>query len=141
VLAIICDEVYVSLVRMLRHIAAFVILIAWLPVTTHSLMGSCLHEPEEMSCCGKTSGQQHQHNGSGDCGMCFLGSGNILIPASGFFVADFYGTLCWEILFPSLRVDLFKTNGTESGRAPPDLACWQFSTRAALPGRSPSCFV
>ena len=94
-----------------------------------------------MGCCGKSSGQQHQHDGSGDCGMCPLGSGNILVPAPDFFVAGFHGTLCWEILFPSPRVDLFETNGIESGRAPPDLACWQFSTRAALPGRSPSCFV
>ena len=130
-----------AIVKLLRHIMALMVLVAWLPATTHCLMGACLQESKKGGCCGELQGQQHKHDDPGGCGMCSLGAGEFLVPATDVFIANFQFTLCWEILFPPHRVHSFKLDGIETDRAPPDLARWQFTIRAALPGRSPSCFA
>ncbi len=131
-----------DLMKLFRRIAALLVLVAWLPATTHCLLGAVLQGAESGGCCGESHDYQHKHDGSGACGICStLGSGHFLVPDQDFFIADFCATMWWRAFLPTPAIDSIGVTGIDSGRAPPDLARWHFLTRAALPGRSPSLFV
>ena len=117
---------------------ALTVLLAWLPATTHCLMATVLLAPEKSGCCSETPEQKHQHNGFEGCEMCPLVSGNFLLSSHPSPVLDFRAVFSWEAPLPVQQSDPCRLTRIDSSRAPPDLACWQFSVRAALPGRSPS---
>ena len=86
--------------------------------------------------------QRNDHRDLGGCGICnTCESGDYLLSAQGVFVPGFYATLSRALLFPDQAIDSPAVASINASRAPPDLARWQFFTRAAIPGRSPSCFV
>ena len=127
---------------LLRRIAALVVLVAWLPATTHCLLAAVLEESETSGCCSESRDQQNEHRDLGGCGICnTCESGDYLLAAQGVFVSGFYATLSWALLFPDQAIDSPAVASINASRAPPDLARWQFFTRAAIPGRSPSCFA
>ena len=128
--------------KLLRHIVALVVLVAWLPATTHCLLGAGLEESESSDCCSESRNQQNEHRDLGGCGICdTCESGDYLLPAQSVFIPDFQATLSCELLFPDRAICSPVVASINASRAPPDLARWQFFTRAALPGRSPSCFA
>ena len=127
---------------LLRRIAALVVLVAWLPATTHCLLGAVLEESESSGCCSESRDQQNEHRDLGGCGICgSCESGDYLLSTQSVFIPAFQATLSCALLFPDRAVDSSVVASINAGRAPPDLARWQFFTRAALPGRSPSCFA
>ena len=127
---------------LLRHIAALVVLVAWLPATTHCLLGAVLEDSESSGCCSESRDQQNEHRDLGGCGICVTcESGDYLLSAQSVFIQGFHATLSCALLFPDRAVDSPVVASINVSRAPPDLARWQFFTRAALPGRSPSCFA
>ena len=127
---------------LLRRIVALVVLVAWLPATTHCLLGAVLKGSESGGCCSESHDQRNDHRDLGGCGICnTCESGDYLLSAQGVFVPGFYATLSWALLFPDQAIDSPAVASINASRAPPDLARWQFFTRAAIPGRSPSCFA
>ena len=127
---------------LLRRIAALFVLVAWLPATTCCLLGAVLEDPGSNGCCSESQDQQNEHRDLGGCGICGIcESGDYLLSAQGIFIPGFHATLSCALLFPDRAVDSPVVASINASRAPPDLARWQFFTRAALPGRSPSCFT
>ena len=128
--------------KLLRRIAALLVLVAWLPATTCCLLGAVLEDSESSGCCSESHDQRNDHRDLGGCGICnTCESGDYLLAAQGVFVSGFYATLSWALLFPDQAIDSPAVASINASRAPPDLARWQFFTRAAIPGRSPSCFA
>ena len=127
--------------KVLRTIAALTLLAAWLPATSHCLLGAV--DLMDDSCCGEA----HEHEstpvgGEDDCETCSnVESGNYKLSAPDAFIFDFHATLVWDLQLPSLTSATASLPRAVSGRAPPDLAHWQFLTRAALPGRAPACIL
>ena len=127
---------------LLRRIAALVVLVAWLPATTHCLLGAVLEESESSGCCSESRDQQNEHRDLGGCGICVTcESGDYLLSAQSVFILDFQATLSCELLLTAQAIGSPFVASINVSRAPPDLARWHFFTRAALPGRSPSCFA
>ena len=118
------------------------ILIAWMPATTYCLLGAVLQSDKLADCCGESHDQQHEQHDLGGCGICVTWeSGDYLLSAQSAFFRAFQATLSCELLFPVRATSSPVVALINASRAPPDLARWQFFTRAALPGRSPSCFA
>ena len=131
-----------DLMKLFRRIAALLVLVAWLPATTCCLLGAVLEDSESNGCCGESHDQRNDHRDLGGCGICNIcESGDYLLSAQGVFVPGFYATLSWALLFPDQAIDSPAVASINASRVPPDLARWQFFTRAALPGRSPSLLV
>ena len=132
--------VWDRLVRLIRTIAALTVLAAWLPATSHCLLGAvdlmpinCFQEPHSHG----EGEPEHSHD---DCSSCsVVESGNYKLSAKDAYDLAFQSTFCWQLL-PSSIPALNPTKARpDSGRAPPDLAVrWQFLTRTAIPGRAPA---
>ena len=130
------------LMKLVRRIAALFVLVAWLPATTCCLLGAVLEDPGSNGCCSESQDQQNEHGDLGGCGICdTCESGDYLLSTQSIFIQGFHATLSCALLFPDRVVDSPVVASINTSRAPPDLARWQFFTRAALPGRSPSCFA
>ena len=132
--------VWTGLVRLIRTIAALTVLAAWLPATTHCLLGAV--DLIRINCCQEPHSHgegepEHSHDDFGSCGV--VESGNYKLSAKDAYDLAFQSTFCW-LLLPSSIPALNPTKvRPDSGRAPPDLAGrWQFLTRTAVPGRAPA---
>ena len=132
--------VWSSLVRLIRTIAALTVLAAWLPATSHCLLGAvdliritCCQEPHSHG----EGESEHSHDDFGSCSV--VESGIYKLSAKDAYDLAFHPTFCWPLL-PSSIPALNPTKARpDSGRAPPDLTPrWQFITRTAIPGRAPA---
>jgi hypothetical protein len=125
-------------VKVLRTIAALTLLAAWLPATSHCLLGAV--ELMDDSCCEAHGHEGEPARGEDDCESCSnVESGNYKLSAPNVLIFAFHATLAWDLQLPApTSVNLTATR-PDSGRAPPDLVVrWQFLTRAAIPGRAPA---
>lgn len=126
-------------VKRVRQIAALTLLVAWLPATSHCLLGAANWAPAD--CC--------QHEGEGgpapvegddDCGTCGnVESGLYKISAKDTFHFAFTPTLASDFCDPPMFRHLLAADAQSAPRAPPGLIVrWQFLTRSARPGRAPA---
>jgi hypothetical protein len=131
-------------VRVAQYIAALILLVAWLPASSHCLLGAAGMMPN--SCCCEEAhghdGKSMPAGGDDDCGTCStIESGLYKIRAPDNFVFPFHATLTVDLIQSSPLMVALNATPHLSGRAPPSLAVrWQFQTRAALPGRAPAIF-
>ena len=124
-------------VKVARYMAAIILLVAWLPATSHCLLGA-----GSDTCCGE-HGQESESlpaDRDDDCGTCSnVESGLYKISAPDNFDFSFQATLAADLIGPEpLTISPIALQRLSS-RAPPGLTVrWQFLTRAALPGRAPA---
>ena len=91
---------------LLRRIESLVVLVAWLPATTHCLLGAVLEESESSGCCSESRDQQNEHRDLGGCGICdTCESGDYLLSTQSIFIQGFHATLSCALLFPDRVVD------------------------------------
>jgi len=125
-----------SAVKLVRIIAVLMVLAAWLPATAHCLLtgvhllpGSCEQDHHH----GDVPAKSHD-----DCGQCAMESGGYKLSDQDTYHLTFQPNLSWRLNELVLPTGTLCNMMVDPGRAPPDLARWQFTTRAALPGRAPA---
>ena len=127
-------------VKVVRYIAALILLVAWLPATSHCLLGEPGVTPD--TCCGD-HGQENEPapaDRDDDCTTCSnVESGLYKISAQDNPAFSFQAALAADLIQPEpLTISPIALQRLSS-RAPPGLTVrWQFHTRAALPGRAPA---
>ena len=127
-------------VKVAQYIAALTLLVAWLPATSHCLLGAAGVVPD--TCCGE-HGQENEPapaDRDDDCGTCSnVESGLYKISAQDNFTFAFQATLTTDLIqLVPLTISPIALQRLSS-RAPPGLTVrWQFQTRTALPGRAPA---
>ena len=128
----------ISLVKLIRIIAALTVLAAWLPATSHCLLGAVELIPD--SCCQVPhSGGDEPEQSDDDCGTCSnIESGDYKLGAECDLTFAFHASFTWDLKLPTRPNVTLNAAEHVSSRAPPDLVRWQFFTRAALPGRAPA---
>ena len=126
-------------VKVAQYIAALILLVAWLPATSHCLLGAV--EVGLDTCCEHESKNQPAPADRGDdCGTCSnVESGLYKISAQDNPAFSFQATLTADLIQPvTLKISPIALQRLSS-RAPPGLTVrWQFQTRTALPGRAPA---
>ena len=130
-----------SAVRVLRFIAGLTLLAAWLPATSHCLLGAV--GAMSTTCCEDAHGHEGEpepEQSHDDCGTCSnVESGNYQPGARDNFTFAFHATLAWNLKLPAPPSVTLNATQHISSRAPPDLTVrWQFITRTAIPGRAPA---
>ena len=129
-----------EVVKVAQYIAALSLLVAWLPATSHCLLGAAGMMPD--TCCGE-HGQENEPapaDRDDDCATCSnVESGLYKISAQDNPAFPFQATLAADLIQPvPLTISPIALQRLSS-RAPPGLTVrWQFITRAALPGRAPA---
>ena len=131
----------ISLVKLIRIIAALTLLAAWLPATSHCLLGAVGAMAD--TCCEGIHGHEGEPEpaqGHDDCGTCSnVESGDYQPGARDNFTFAFHTTLAWNLKLSAPPSVTLNATQHVSSRAPPDLAVrWQFLTRTAIPGRAPA---
>ena len=120
---------------------AWLLAAAWLPATSHCLLGAVGWLPD--LCCEAS----HEHDSDAkplddhsDCDACTaVESGNYTFSKPSDFNFTFHADLAWEAPLHQPASATAKLKIPLTGRAPPDLTPrWAFHTRAAIPGRAPS---
>jgi hypothetical protein len=123
-----------------QYIAALILLVAWLPATSHCLLGAAGMMPD--TCCSE-HGQESEPppaDRDDDCATCSnVESGLYKISAQNNPAFSFQATLTADLIQSvPLTISPIALQRLSS-RAPPGLTVrWQFITRAALPGRAPA---
>ena len=131
----------ISLVKLIRIIAALTLLAAWLPATSHCMLGAVGAMAD--TCCEDAHGHENEPDPApiqDDCGTCSnVESGDYQPGARDNFTFVFHATLAWDFDVPEPPSLTLNSTQHISSRAPPDLAVrWQFLTRTAIPGRAPA---
>ena len=127
-------------VKVAQYIAALILLVAWLPATSHCLLGTAGVVPD--TCCGE-HGQENEPapaDRDDDCGTCNnVESGLYKISAQDNPDFSFQAVLAADLIQPEpLTISPIALQHLSS-RAPPGLTGrWQFLTRTALPSRAPA---
>ena len=121
-----------------RFMVTLMVLAAWLPATSHCLLGSvemipgaCHQEPHSHG----DGEPEHSHD---DCGQCVLETGSFKLAKNDTAHLGFTATLAWLLKLPTPPTEASIVRRAVSGRSPPDIARYHFLTRAALPGRAPA---
>ena len=128
-------------VKLFRIIVVWILAIAWLPATSHCLLGSAGWLPE-LCCEEETShdtneGDHDEHNEFDVCTAIESGDYNFNKPTD--FDFNFDAALAWEHVYQLALFALAERGFSLRSRAPPDLAKrWAFILRVAVPGRAPS---
>ena len=127
-----------SVVKLLRIITALTVLAAWLPATSHCLLGAVELVPD--TCCQVPhSSSDEPEQSQDDCGTCSnVESGDYKLGVKCDLTFSFHATLTWDLKLPTRPNVTLNAAQHVSSRAPPDFKRWQFLTRAALPGRAPA---
>ncbi len=129
----------VDVVKVLRFIVGLTLLAAWLPATSHCLLGS-VRAVADTCCEDGHESEPDPVQGNDDCGTCSnVESGDYQLSAKDNLSFRFHSVLTWDLELPALPNGVLSATQHISGRAPPDLAVrWQFLTRTAIPGRAPA---
>ncbi len=128
-----------NVVKLIRTITAVTLLAAWLPATSHCLLGAVDLMPGTNCQEPHSHGEGEPEHSHDDCGSCgTVESGHYKLSAKDAYHLTFQATLNWQLRLSAQFANFLLVSPVDSGRAPPDLARWQFHTRAALPGRAPA---
>ncbi len=129
----------VDVVKVLRFIVGLTLLAAWLPATSHCLLGS-VRAVADTCCEDGHESEPDPVQGNDDCGTCSnVESGDYQLSAKDNLSFRFHSVLTWGLVLPRQPNVTLSAAQHLSGRAPPDLVVrWQFLTRTAIPGRAPA---
>ena len=129
----------VVLVKVLRFIVGLTLLAAWLPATSHCLLGS-VGAVADTCCEDGHDSEPDPVQGNDDCGTCSnVESGDYQLSAKDNLSFSFHSVLTWDLELSRQPNGVLSETQHLSSRAPPDLAVrWQFLTRTAIPGRAPA---
>ena len=129
-------------VNMGQRIIILIVLLAWVPANCHCLLGALINDVTANGCCIESQQKEPAH-GQGESGCCDLcgaiESGKFRAPAKDYIdfgsglelvIAD--SAICLSVL-PVTKKEFFIPK-----KAPSGSAIWQFLTRTAHVGRSPS---
>ena len=124
-----------------RRIIALILLLAWVPTSSHCLLASALQNAV-VDCCVEAKQQgSESHHDSGCCPFCgTFESGKYLTSTKDKQEAGSEEMLA--LIPPMWRLLLGSTDHSDSffipHTSPPNAATWQFETRSARLGRSPN---
>ena len=129
-------------VSLRQRIVALVMLLAWVPANCHCLIGSLIKDATANGCCIESHQEEPAHGqGESDCcDLCgAIESGKFRAPSKDYI--DFGSSL--ELVIADSAICLSVLPVTEKEfftpkKSPPESAIWQFLTRTAHVGRSPS---
>ena len=129
----------VGVVKVLRFIVGLTLLAAWLPATSHCLLGS-VGAVADTCCEDGHESEPDPVQGNDDCGTCSnVESGDYQLSAKDNLTFSFHSVLTWDLELSRQPNGVLSATLHLSSRAPPDLAVrWQFLTRTAIPGRAPA---
>ena len=129
----------VGVVKVLRFIVGLTLLAAWLPATSHCLLGS-VGAVADTCCEDGHESEPDPVQGNDDCGTCSnVESGDYQLSAKDNLTFSFHSVLTWDLELSRQPNGVLSATQHLSSRAPPDLAVrWQFLTRTAIPGRAPA---
>ena len=125
-----------------QRIITLIVLLAWMPANCHCLLGALIKDVTANSCCIE-SHQEKPARGQGEsdcCDLCgAIESGKFRAPskvyidfASAFELVIADSVRCLSVL-PATGKEFFIPK-----KPPPESTIWQFLTRTAHVGRSPS---
>ena len=130
-----------SPVLFFRRIIALILLLAWVPASSHCLLASALQNAV-VDCCVEAKQQGGEsHHDSGCCPFCgTFESGKYLTSTKD---KQAVGSEEMPAIIPPIwRLSLGSTDNTDfffiPHTSPPKAAAWQFETRSARLGRSPN---
>ena len=131
-----------SPVSMGQRIITLIMLLAWVPANCHCLLGALIKDATANGCCIESQHKEPVHGqGESDCcDLCgAIESGKFRAPSKDYI--DFGSSL--ELVIADSAICLSVLPVTEKEffipkKAPPESAIWQFLTRMAHVGRSPS---
>ena len=131
-----------SSVSMGQRIITLIMLLAWVPANCHCLIGSLIQDAIANGCCIESKHKEPAHGqGESDCcDLCgAIESGKFRAPSKDYI--DFGSAL--ELVIADSVIYLSVLPVTEKEffipkKAPPESAIWQFLSRTAHVGRSPS---
>ena len=125
-----------------QRIITLIVLLAWVPANCHCLLGALIEDAAAKGCCIESQHKEPAH-GQGESGCCDLcgaiESGKFRAPAKDYIdfgsglelvIAD--SAICLSVL-PVTKKEFFIPK-----KAPSESAIWQFLSRTAHVGRSPS---
>ena len=139
-----CDIGRVDLpsVNMGQRIITLIVLLAWVPANCHCLLGALIKDATANGCCIESHQEEPAHGqGESDCcDLCgAIESGKFRAPSKDYI--DFGSSLELVIADSAICLSVLPATGKEffiPKKAPPESAIWQFLTRTAHLGRSPS---
>ena len=129
-------------VKLGQRIITLIVLLAWVPANCHCLLGALIKDATANGCCIESQQKEPAHGqGESDCcDLCgAIESGKFRAPSKDYIdfgsalelvIAD--SVICLSVL-PVTEKEFFIPK-----KAPPESAIWQFLTRTAHVGRSPS---
>ena len=125
-----------------QRIIILIVLLAWVPANCHCLLGALIEDAAAKGCCIESQHKEPAHGqGESGCGdLCgAIESGKFRAPLKNYIdfgsslelvIAD--SVICLSVL-PVTKKEFFIPK-----KAPSESAIWQFLTRMAHVGRSPS---
>ena len=131
-----------SPVSMGQRIITLIMLLAWVPANCHCLLGALIKDATANGCCIESHQEEPAHGqGESDCcDLCgAIESGKFRAPSKDYI--DFGSGLELVIADSAICLSVLPATGKEffiPKKAPPESAIWQFLTRTAHVGRSPS---
>ena len=125
-----------------QRIVALVMLLAWVPANCHCLIGSLIQDATANGCCIESKQKEPAH-GQGESDCCDLCGaielGKFRAPSKDYI--DFGSGLELVIAHSAISLPVLPVTEKEffiPKKAPPESAIWQFLSRTAHVGRSPS---
>lgn len=131
-----------SSVSMGQRIITLIMLLAWVPANCHCLLGALIKDATANSCCIESHQKEPAHGqGESDCcDLCgAIESGKFRAPSKDYI--DFGSVLELVIAHSAINLPVLPVIEKEifiPKKTPPESAIWQFLTRTAYVGRSPS---
>jgi len=131
-----------SSVSMGQRIITLIMLLAWVPANCHCLLGALIKDATANGCCIESQHKEPVHGqGESDCcDLCgAIESGKFRAPSKDYI--DFGSGLELVIAHSAISLPVLSVTEKEffiPKKAPPESAIWQFLSRTAHVGRSPS---
>ena len=131
-----------SPVSMGQRIITLIMLLAWVPANCHCLLGALIKDATANGCCIESQHKEPVHGqGESDCcDLCgAIESGKFRAPSKDYI--DFGSGLELVIAHSAISLPVLSVTEKEffiPKKAPPESAIWQFLSRTAHVGRSPS---
>ena len=131
-----------SSVSMGQRIITLIMLLAWVPANCHCLLGALIKDATANGCCIESQHKEPVHGqGESDCcDLCgAIESGKFRAPSKDYI--DFGSGLELVIAHSAISLPVLPVTEKEffiPKKAPPESAIWQFLSRTAHVGRSPS---
>jgi hypothetical protein len=124
-------------VRWLKTVVTILLLVLWLPATSHALLEQAGWIHTAHGDADNDSGRDNDHDAAD--GICHRASSHVQVPKPE-LNTELLPAAGNDLFTAAFEISLTLSNGYDPpGAAPPELSStWQFSFRASLPPRAPS---